>query len=163
MKNNISKELRNLLETASWYEGRIVDISETEANLNNVEIEIFAAAKIFLMEYNGLTIKASKKTTLYIDALKALDNLREDENDFEQIKYLDKIINKKLCPVGVWGDDILLISVDGEIVFLWIWDTVTVSKNFISLLERYYVDLTSSTDSYSIKLVPEQIPPSWKE
>lgn len=162
MNYNFSNEIKELLKQAGWYEGRRVDISAVKATFNRSAIEFFAIAEEFLEEFNGLTLSSQKKTAFYIDGLKALKELKEDENDDEQIQYLDKILNKKLCPIGVWGDDIILISTDNEIVYLWIWKTVTVSKSLQQLLERYYVDMSSKMSSYSFDLRLEQIPPSWR-
>jgi hypothetical protein len=163
MKYEFPEEVSNLLRKVGWTEERCVNLSEVEIKLNNVGIELFSNARLFLEEFNGLVITSPEKTTLYIDALKGLSCLQEDDDDIEQVKYLDKIIGKKLCPIGLWGDEILFISNDGEIVYLWVWETVTVCNSFQEMLKRYYVNMSTNVSCYSFDLKLEQIPPSWKD
>ena len=100
---NCHIEVISCLREGGWYEGRVIDLSSVEIEMERLGFQMFESARVFLNEFGGLIIPMAtgRKTEL--------DTVRTDTFRFSSYGTDPDIyggwIGDTLCPVGEFMED----------------------------------------------------------
>lgn len=111
----LPQDVINTIRSHGWSDVRNVDIQGVVRELNNNRIDVHAVATSFLQEFHGirLLLPDGGLTEANFDVYSELLFLEPDE-----LPFLESIVGRGLCPVGLGGRFLFFISPTGEFTFL---------------------------------------------
>jgi len=128
-----SKESRELLTNAGWFEGRSVDVVDVERYLTEVGSHVSNAARSFLSEFHGIHFKAEYYRVVF-DVYKTTRHCGTKED----IKHLESILGEQLCVIGDICYSALFMTSSGQVVSCAIdWSYYRIFENYHMMIETY--------------------------
>lgn len=140
--STFSPEVRGMLTASGWLEGRTVDLTAAENSLLQRRITPPNAARRFLSEFDGLTIR-TRGGPFYFGVLESLLHLGA-----EDIPYLSALCDEPLCPVG-WGLFLFLLIAPNS-------DLVVLTDHW-----RRYARFAERSDAFDLIFLPGCPPATW--
>lgn len=155
-QDQFSKALAQILMASGWHPGRQVDVTEVCRRIAEFGFVVSQPALEFMQEFYPLHFDRPNGP-IDLDWEKTLRWLGESD-----IPFINQLTGTPLCVVGHGGRQLILVSAEGEFVFLndeWVF-----YETFTNLTEAFLHLLSLGDCDRRIKYISlEQRPPGYED